>query len=175
MRFAEFSNGNSSKTSVLAMGILLSLWLVPPVIYQALHLCPMRPDGVQQSFAYSAFARRYGVECEVCHTSLPQLSRAGYMFRAAGYRMPDEIGSDAKWSNWGDNMSVRTQETYNVSSAKGASPETNGFSNGGLETYPLEGAFGKYWAANDEADFSAGNTATTKGTAGSVSMNTVNM
>lgn len=40
------------------------------------------------------FARRYGVSCAACHTSPPRLNETGYQFRAAGFRMPDEIGTN---------------------------------------------------------------------------------
>lgn len=127
--------------------------------------------------AYANFARRYGVSCSVCHNSWPQLTPAGYKFRTAGYRMPDEIGNDAKWSNWGDNMSVRTQESYVMTAAVTGTngTPTNGFVNGGLEMYPWEGSIGKYTATNVEVDFAAGNTAATKGTIGGVSMNSLNL
>ncbi|MGC8654477.1 MAG: hypothetical protein ACP5US_10865 [Candidatus Kryptoniota bacterium] len=38
------------------------------------------------------FARRYNMECTACHTVIPRLNEFGYQFRAAGYRMPEEIG-----------------------------------------------------------------------------------
>ena len=44
------------------------------------------------AFAMPMFARRLGVPCSTCHTSPPRLNETGYQFRAAGYRMPAEIG-----------------------------------------------------------------------------------
>ena len=173
--------GRAGVLALSVAGLLAVSWVLPPAVHQARRLCPVRPDGVSEAGAYANFARRYGVSCTVCHVSYPQLTEAGYKFRVAGYRMPDEIGNDAKWSNWGDNASVRFSENYNYAATKGnktSSPETNGFANSGLETYPLEGAFGKYVAANDEVDFTAGKTPTvgqTAGTAGQVSMSTLNM
>src|ERR1051325_2635345 len=38
------------------------------------------------------FARRCGVPCSPCHASPPRLNETGYRFRAAGFRMPEEIG-----------------------------------------------------------------------------------
>jgi hypothetical protein len=130
--------------------------------------------------ALPQWARRYGVSCTVCHASVPQLNSTGYKFRVAGYRMPDEIGNDAKISNYGDIMSVRAREQYKITAPSTDSTgkktqATNGFSNPGLGIYPLYGAFGKYWGAASEVDFSAGNTAATKGTVGGVSMNTANL
>lgn len=38
------------------------------------------------------FARQYGISCSSCHSVIPRLNEAGYEFRRAGFRMPDEIG-----------------------------------------------------------------------------------
>src|ERR1035437_1403359 len=45
--------------------------------------------------ALPAFARREDVSCSMCQTngSAPHLTKAGYMFRRAGYRMPADIGN----------------------------------------------------------------------------------
>jgi hypothetical protein len=137
-----------------ATAILAAAWILPPVVHRAEHLCPVRPDGVQEASAYAAFARRYGVSCSVCHASYPQLNAVGFKFRTAGYRMPDEIGADAKWANWGDNTSVKVKESFKAVSTKGHSATaTNGFSSGGVEWFPWEGAIGKYVAVNSEVDF----------------------
>ena len=42
--------------------------------------------------AMPMFARKYNVDCLTCHTAIPALNETGYKFRAAGYRMPEEIG-----------------------------------------------------------------------------------
>jgi len=42
--------------------------------------------------AMPMFARRYNVPCSTCHTSPPRLNETGYRFRAAGFRMPEELG-----------------------------------------------------------------------------------
>lgn len=41
--------------------------------------------------AMPAFARKYKLGCNVCHTLYPQLNRFGRDFRDNGFRMPDEI------------------------------------------------------------------------------------
>lgn len=41
--------------------------------------------------AIPAFARKYKLGCNVCHTIYPQLNRFGRDFRDNGFRMPDEI------------------------------------------------------------------------------------
>jgi len=169
--------GRAGALALGVAGLLAASWILPPAVHRARRLCPARPDGVAEAGAYAAFARRYGVSCSMCHNSFPQLNDVGYRFRTSGYRMPDELGSDAKWSNWGDNTSVKFFENYTWNSTKGntaMTAETNGFSNSGFQFFPIEGAFGKYVAMNSEVDVNAGNTSTTKGTAGSVSMSNFN-
>ena len=46
----------------------------------------------RRTCAMPMFARRYGVPCSTCHTSPPRLNETGYRFRAAGFRMPEELG-----------------------------------------------------------------------------------
>lgn len=41
--------------------------------------------------AIPAFARKYKIGCNTCHTLYPQLSRFGRDFRDNGFRMPDEV------------------------------------------------------------------------------------
>src|SRR5262245_17015193 len=36
--------------------------------------------------AVPAFARRYGLECAVCHDAWPHLNRTGWSFKMSGYR-----------------------------------------------------------------------------------------
>lgn len=48
-----------------------------------------RPGAVP---AMPMFARKYGVSCSACHTTPPRLNQTGYRFRAAGFRMSEEIG-----------------------------------------------------------------------------------
>src|SRR5215813_9875791 len=46
--------------------------------------------------AMPMFARKYGVPCSTCHTTAPRLNETGYRFRAAGFRMPEEIGQKSE-------------------------------------------------------------------------------
>ncbi|HEX9129645.1 MAG TPA: hypothetical protein VF850_10815, partial [Gemmatimonadaceae bacterium] len=58
-----------------------------------------RPSTVEAVIAHlarlrriPAFARRLNVSCNYCHTTIPRLNATGYKFRAAGFRMPEDIG-----------------------------------------------------------------------------------
>lgn len=42
----------------------------------------------QEASAIPVFARNYGVNCTMCHSSFPRLNDLGARFRANGYRMP---------------------------------------------------------------------------------------
>ncbi|MGH9898899.1 MAG: hypothetical protein ACRD63_07815 [Pyrinomonadaceae bacterium] len=61
--------------------------------------------------AIPMFARRLGVSCATCHTSPPRLNETGYNFRAAGFRMPEEIGKtpEKRPFKFGDHAGVRIQ------------------------------------------------------------------
>src|SRR4029077_14189165 len=83
----EAEIGSTWKASWLAVVLLLSLWLIPPMVYQALHLCPMRPDGARESGAVPSFARKYGVSCSQCHSEYPLLNDFGRQFKLNGYVM----------------------------------------------------------------------------------------
>jgi hypothetical protein len=42
--------------------------------------------------AMAMFARKLGVPCETCQTTIPRLNGTGYKFRGAGFRLPEQIG-----------------------------------------------------------------------------------
>jgi hypothetical protein len=71
---------------------LAFLWVAQPMINSALHLCPMRGDGIQGADALPAFARKYHMSCEQCHYAFPVLNAYGRQFKMNGFvRTP---GSD---------------------------------------------------------------------------------
>src|SRR6266511_1590139 len=80
--------------------------------------------GGRTVFAMPMFARKLGVPCSTCHTSPPRLNETGYQFRAAGYRMPAEIGKGGE------------KKPFNFFAA---------------ELYAFTGAWGKYLSSNIKA------------------------
>ncbi|MFQ5916119.1 MAG: hypothetical protein ACE5JS_23340 [Nitrospinota bacterium] len=44
------------------------------------------------ALAIPVFARKYGVNCNKCHTQIPQLNNDGMRFKQNGYRQPEEEG-----------------------------------------------------------------------------------
>lgn len=46
---------------------------------------------LRNNYANPNFSRKYKLNCNVCHTAPPQLSRVGIEFRRLGYRFPNEL------------------------------------------------------------------------------------
>src|ERR1035437_9434986 len=72
--------------------------------------------------ALPAFARREEASCTLCHTngSAPHLTKAGYMFRRSGFRMPNDIGNkelDAKNMTIQNHMTAGINVDYQVAQA----------------------------------------------------------
>jgi hypothetical protein len=108
------------------------------------------------------FARKYKVECGYCHTVIPKLTEAGFQFRAAGFRLPEEIG---KWDekekfnfNIGDYDSARTQARYDLSRTNNAGvvTTTNQLTHFELTLYPLTGSFYGNYSSMFEISLAAG-------------------
>lgn len=102
------------------------------------------------------FARRYGVPCSTCHTSPPRLNETGYQFRAAGFRMPEEIGkSGDKKNKLTDHIGFRLQPRYDARrSAAGSKVETRQeLSLFAAEGYLWYGPISKYLSSNLKITF----------------------
>src|SRR5262249_35800464 len=108
--------------------------------------------GRRTVFAMPLFARRLGVPCSTCHTSPPRLNETGYKFRAAGYRMPEEVGKggENKPFNFFDYNGVRLQGRLDGARTEiGPVPtQKNKFSLYATELYSFTGAWGKYISSN---------------------------
>ncbi|MBZ5500634.1 MAG: hypothetical protein LAN59_00135 [Acidobacteriia bacterium] len=127
--------------------------------------------GAGTANALPMFARKLGVPCQTCHTTIPVLNEVGYKFRAAGYRMPDQIGKaqDQKFE-LGDYFSARLQARYDAqvtnqpngvaaanllpSGAAGPRTSTNSFNFQEFTLYPLTGSWGKYFGSLSELSVS---------------------
>ncbi len=108
------------------------------------------------------FSRKYKVECAYCHTVIPRLTDAGFQFRAAGFRTPEEIGKkDEKETfnfNVGDYDSVRLQARYDLSRTDNAGvvTTTNQLTHFEVTLYPLTGAFYRYFSSEFEIALAPG-------------------
>jgi hypothetical protein len=102
------------------------------------------------------FARKLGVPCSTCHTTIPRLNETGFKFRAAGWRLPDDIGKpETKPFNLGDYFSGRIQARYDASWTKDGlvSSHRSQLRFHELTLYPMTGSFEKYFSALVELSF----------------------
>ena len=131
---------------------------------------PLTADAVMANAATAnrmpLFARRYNLSCNFCHTTIPRLNGTGYKFRAAGFRMPEDIGKEAKKKyELGDYFSARMQSRFDVQAtnqpngagvpnlvagAPGARTTTIAPSFMEATLYPLTGSWGKYFGSLSE-------------------------
>ncbi len=70
--------------------------------------------GASRADAMPVFARKYGVACTFCHTTIPRLNAIGYKFRAAGFRLADSIGKAEPEKNHDDER-VQLPGSHNLS------------------------------------------------------------
>ena len=102
------------------------------------------------------FARKYNMGCSSCHAPIPKLNEFGFKFRAAGFRLPDEIGKDITTENLGDYFAGRIQSRYDLArseSPTGIVTNTNQFTFAEITLYPATGAYGKYLSSLIEMSF----------------------
>ncbi len=107
-----------------------------------------------ESQAMPMFARKYSVDCSMCHYPVPKLNKYGYEFRAAGYRIPSDIGKSEEAFKLGNFFAARLQEEYKVKNHDDVKP-ANDYTSSQLEfheltLYPLTGSWGKYFGSLGE-------------------------
>ncbi len=51
------------------------------------------------AWALPVFARKYNVQCSLCHTMPPRLTRAGVAFKENGFEMPSPLPESETWGN----------------------------------------------------------------------------
>ncbi|NCQ17414.1 MAG: hypothetical protein COW85_05790 [Ignavibacteria bacterium CG22_combo_CG10-13_8_21_14_all_37_15] len=110
-------------------------------------------------YSIPSFARKYGLDCSACHNPIPRLNAYGFKFRAAGFRLPKEIGQNVSSENIGDYLAARIQERWDVGrsvNSAGTASSSNQFTLHEINLYPATGAFGTYLSAFNEITFPAG-------------------
>ena len=70
----------------------MSRWRALPVVL----VLAFAAGLVRPAWSMPNFARKYSMSCNGCHTTIPRLNQTGFDFRKAGFRMPSEIGQEAK-------------------------------------------------------------------------------
>ncbi len=119
--------------------------------------------SASSAFNMPMFARKYDLGCTSCHSVIPKLTEMGMKFRAAGSRMPDEIGQeDKETSNISTQNSTRLQARYDAARtkdpAKAPGPTTsdrNQLTFHEITLYPLTGAFNKNYSSLFEVSIAA--------------------
>jgi hypothetical protein len=96
--------------------------------------------------------------CSSCHTSPPRLNEAGYAFRAAGFRTPEEIGKVTEqpfdiFDYISARIQVRAEKSHSSVSSQSSSKDQ--FLVQALELYPFAGSWGKYFSSNIKLTFAA--------------------
>ncbi len=83
--------------------------------------------------AIPAFARKYGFNCNMCHTSFTKLNDFGQRFRDEGYQIPGQEGKEQTVFSSGLPISMRTSAGLMVTHNADASSSTSGFHLNGLD------------------------------------------
>lgn len=104
------------------------------------------------------FARQAGLQCTNCHTVIPKLNEMGYRFRAAGFRMPDEISNPPQYKELGELYAFRIQGRLDFKHTEGTGTVSNQFqfTNHEVTFYPITGAFAKKFSAESELSWEPG-------------------
>jgi hypothetical protein len=124
----------------------------------------------REAKAMPNFARKLNAPCSLCHTTIPRLNETGYKFRAAGFRMPNMIGtSEDQKFELGDYFAARLQARYDtqvtnqpnsapvanvINNVAGPRTTTNALSFQEFTLYPLTGSWGKYFGSLSELSVS---------------------
>ena len=113
---------------------------------------------IQTAMSMPNFARRYNMSCSSCHNPVPRLNDFGFKFRAAGFRLPDDIGKGETSNNLGDYLAARTQVRADYKTSDPGTPNSTKTSNAQmtfheLTVYPISGAYGKDLSSLVELSF----------------------
>ncbi len=88
------------------------------------------PDS---SGAIPAFARKYGFNCNMCHTSFTKLNDFGQRYRDNGYQIPGQEGKEETSFTSAPPISMRTSAGLILSHDSDTSHTTSGFHLNGLD------------------------------------------
>lgn len=110
--------------------------------------------------ALPSFARREGVGCTMCHTTIPRLNRRGYEYQNSGYRMPSKIGvaSDPEFGEMNDAIVRDGISWLRTVEAGGPATTQSDIQVISATLFPATGSFGKYWSSRVELSLAPGET-----------------
>lgn len=102
-----------------------NLYLLITIILMLLFIWP------DSSQAIPAFARKYGFNCNMCHTAYPKLNDFGQRYRDNGYQIPGEEGKEKTVFDIAPPIAFRTTTGLSVYDSKDR--QTAGFNIFGLD------------------------------------------
>lgn len=150
-----------------------SVWILLAIIFITI--------WSRESSAIPAFALKENLACVVCHTngSAPHLTKFGYMYRRAGFRLPSDIGNaaaDEKAMTFTKHFAAGLNADYEyvTNKAPGATSaviQNNNFDAREIEVFPLVGSFFGNFGVFSELDFAP----TVVGSAGGANLNHVDI
>jgi len=85
----------------------------------------------QYGYSIPAFARKYGFNCNMCHTSFTKLNDFGQRYRMNGYQMPGQEGTEQNVFQTAPPLALRTTTGMSFSHTK--TGNTSGFNIYGLD------------------------------------------
>ncbi len=88
------------------------------------------------------FARNTGMDCTGCHTVIPKLNQVGFRYRAAGFRLPADIGQPMDFKGLDKLYDFRIQGRVDFKRTITGSSSANQFqlTNHEITFYPITGA-----------------------------------
>jgi hypothetical protein len=108
--------------------------------------------------ALPSFARREGVGCTMCHSTIPRLNRKGYEYQNAGYRMPAKIGvaSDPEFGEMNSALTASGVSWLRTVDPGGVATTQSDINVISATLFPATGSFGRYWSSRIELSLSPG-------------------
>jgi hypothetical protein len=93
--------------------------------------------------AIPAWARRYNVNCSHCHANaIPRLNSTGIRFKWAGYRMPEDIGTQVTIAQVSNYLAVRASTGYVWEKTSGQPTSSSELTDPAVQLF-YAGPFGK--------------------------------
>lgn len=114
----------------------------------------------ESAYALPSFARREGVGCSMCHTTIPRLNRRGYEYQNAGFRMPSKIGvpSDPEFGEMNSALAESGVSWLRTADAAGPITTQTDINVIRATLFPATGSFGRYWSSRIELTLAPGET-----------------
>ena len=104
--------------------------------------------------AIPAWARKYNMNCSGCHSpAVPRLNTKGFLFKWAGYRMPEEIGENQELKQISEYLAARVQYKYVFNKTESTSADVNSFALDNATIF-AGGALGKNFGVFSELSHS---------------------